>query len=61
MVSADRELMLDAIKLATDTQLSVFDAAIVSAAGRAGCATLLSEDLNEGRLLGGVNVRNPFA
>lgn len=61
VVSADRELMLDAVTLATDAQLSVFDAAIVAAAVRAGCATLLSEDLTDGQLLGGVNVRNPFA
>lgn len=61
VVGADRELILDAVTLATDAQLSVFDAAIVAAAARGGCATLLSEDLNDGQLLGGVQVRNPFA
>ena len=61
VVSTDRELILDAATLATDAQLSVFDAAMVAAAVRAGCATLLSEDLNDGQLLGGVHVRNPFA
>lgn len=57
VVSTDPELILDAVTLATDAQLSVFDAAAV----RAGCATLLSEDLNDGQLLGGVHVRNLFA
>jgi len=62
VVSADRELILDALTLAADAQLSVFDAAVVAAAVRGGCAVLLTEDLNEGQVLsGGVRVRNPFA
>ena len=62
VVSADRELILDALTLAADAQLSVFDAAVVAAAVRGGCAMLLTEDLNEGQVLsGGVRVRNPFA
>jgi predicted nucleic acid-binding protein len=61
VVSADRELILDAIALAADAQLSVFDAAIVVAAGRGGCETLLSEDLSAGQLLGGVRMTNLFA
>lgn len=61
VVSADRELILDAVALAAHAQLSVFDATIVSAAVRAGCATLLTEDLNAGQVLSGVRVRNPFA
>jgi len=62
VVSADRALILDAVALAGDAQLSVFDAAIVAAAVRSGCATLLTEDLNDGQVLsGGVRVRNPFA
>lgn len=61
VVSADRELVLDAVALAVDTQLSLFDAAIIAAANRAGCATLLTEDLNPGQLVGAVVVVNPFA
>lgn len=61
VVGADRELVLDAITLAADAQLSVFDAAIVAAAGRAGCAILLTEDLNPGQVVGAVEVVNPFA
>jgi predicted nucleic acid-binding protein len=60
VVSADRELILDTIALAARAQLSVFDAAIVSAAVRGGCATVLTEDLNEGQVLSGVRVHNPF-
>lgn len=60
VVSADRELILDAVTLAIDAQLSIFDAAIVAAASRGGCATLLSEDLSDGQILRKVRVRNPF-
>jgi predicted nucleic acid-binding protein len=37
------------------------DAAIVEAAREAGCATLLSEDLQDGMDFAGVLVVNPFA
>lgn len=61
VVGADRELMLDAVALADEAQLSVFDAAIVVAAVRGGCTALLSEDLNASLQLRGVRVVNPFA
>jgi predicted nucleic acid-binding protein len=41
-------------------QVSYWDALIVSAAERGGCAWLLSEDLQDGRRLGGVTIVNPF-
>jgi predicted nucleic acid-binding protein len=37
------------------------DTVIVSAAARAGCRFLLSEDLQEGFNWGGLTVTNPFA
>ncbi len=43
-----------------NNQLSIWDALIVCAANRAGCRTLLSEDLNHGQVIGGVAVVNPF-
>lgn len=60
VVPADRELILSAADLAGSQQLSIFDAAIVSAAFRAGCATLLSEDFQHGRDYEGVAIVNPF-
>jgi predicted nucleic acid-binding protein len=41
--------------------LSFWDASIVAAARRLGCAVLLTEDLQDGQDLGGVVVRDPFA
>jgi len=61
VVSADRELILDATALAERRGLSIFDATIIRAAARAGCAELLSEDLSAGQELDGVTVTNPFA
>ncbi|MGI8730312.1 MAG: PIN domain-containing protein [Solirubrobacteraceae bacterium] len=61
VVGTDRELILDAVTLAVDAQLSLFDAAIIAAADRAGCEMLLTEDLNPGQLVGAVEIVNPFA
>ncbi len=41
-------------------QLSYWDALIVAAAERAGCARLLTEDLQTGQRFGSVEVVNPF-
>ena len=53
--------MLAAIDLATDHQLGVWDAVILSAASQSGCRLLLSEDLQHGFTWGGVTVVDPFA
>lgn len=49
-----------AVKLARGNSLSFYDALIVAAAADAGCNVLLTEDLQHGRKLGGVTIRNPF-
>lgn len=60
-VATSHEVMLAAIDLATDHRLSIWDAVVLSAASRAGCRLLLSEDLQHGFTWGGVTVVNPFA
>ncbi len=57
----DRALAIDALQLAATAQLSIFDAAIVCAAQRSRCRTILTEDLNAGQHFGEVLVENPFA
>jgi len=52
--------MLAAVDLATDHQLGVWDAVILSTASHSGCRLLLSEDLQEGFTWGGVTVVDPF-
>lgn len=60
IVSATPELVLEAADLSLSHKISFWDAAIVAAAKRARCATLLTEDLNHGQVIGGVRVHNPF-
>jgi predicted nucleic acid-binding protein len=53
--------VLAAIDLHRLHQVSFWDALVVQSARQAGCATLLTEDLQDGRRFDGVTVRNPFA
>lgn len=47
--------------LARDHGFSFYDALIVAAAIDAGCDTLLSEDMQDGRRIAGLRILNPFA
>ena len=49
-----------ALVLARDEGFSFYDALIVAAALEAGCETLFSEDMQAGRAIGGLTIRNPF-
>ncbi len=60
VMDADRELVLRALALSVRAQLSIFDAAIVCAAQRAGASELLTEDLNAGQRFGELVVVDPF-
>ena len=61
LIETSAEVMLAATDLATDHQLSIWDAVIFSAAAAAGCRLLLSEDLQEGFTWKGVSATNPFS
>jgi predicted nucleic acid-binding protein len=60
MIAVDGALVLAAIEIAERFQVSHFDAQILAAAQRLGCARVYSEDLNHGQDYGGVLVSNPF-
>jgi predicted nucleic acid-binding protein len=47
--------------LADRHRLSIYDAAIVASALAAGCATLWSEDMQNGHSIEGLTIRNPFS
>jgi len=53
--------ILESIDLQESYQLSFWDAMILHAARKADCRILLSEDLNPGARLAGVEIQNPFA
>jgi predicted nucleic acid-binding protein len=46
--------------LAEDHRLSFYDALIVASAIEAGCDTLYTEDMQHGRVIGGLAIVNPF-
>jgi predicted nucleic acid-binding protein len=49
-----------ALALARANGLAFYDALIVASAIEAGCDTLYSEDLQHGRTIDGLTIRNPF-
>ena len=59
-----QEIDLAMVERAIDThkiyRISYWDALIVSAAERAGCKRILSEDLNDGQLYQCIPISNPF-
>ena len=56
----DSALYSQALSIADETGLAFYDALIVSSAITGGCATLWTEDLQDRRRIGGVEIRNPF-
>jgi predicted nucleic acid-binding protein len=52
--------VLGAIDLHRQAKIGFWDAMIVLAAAESGCDVLWTEDLNDGQMLRGVRVRNPF-
>jgi predicted nucleic acid-binding protein len=59
-VEIDLKLVKRAISIHKESQISYWDSLIVSAAERAGCSQILSEDLNTGQVYDDVRVTNPF-
>lgn len=53
--------VLAAISMQQESHIGFWDAMIVQAASRSGCDVLWSEDLNDGQVVQGVRIRNPFA
>lgn len=53
-------VLLEAMDLAAMHQYSLWDAIMLAAAAQAGCRVLLSEDMQDGFIWRGVEIRNPF-
>ena len=56
----DAGLYAIALDVRDETGWAYYDSLIVGAAVRGGCDILLSEDLQDGRVVRGVEIRNPF-
>jgi predicted nucleic acid-binding protein len=50
----------NALAISVAGRASYWDALLVATAAEAGCTTILTEDLADGALLGGVRIINPF-
>lgn len=61
VTSADESGLVDAMDAVGEHRLSFWDAMLWAAARQAGCSAILSEDMQHGRRLGGVEFVNPFA
>jgi len=61
VVAIDEALVSGATALSTSERISFWDALIVNAAVKGNCDALLTEDLADGRTIGGIRIRNPFA
>src|SRR6266567_912494 len=50
-----------AVQIAERYGYSIFDSLIIAAALRAGASTLYTEDMQDGRAIDGLTIRNPFS
>jgi predicted nucleic acid-binding protein len=60
IVPMDIDDLLDALLIHSEHKLQFWDAVLWATARRAGCTTLFTEDMQDGRTSGGVAIRNPF-
>jgi predicted nucleic acid-binding protein len=60
VITTDLSLIREAVFLSRDAIISFWDALVVVAAAHSGADTLYTEDLNDGQILRGVRVVNPF-
>lgn len=49
-----------ALAIAEETGYSLWDAQILASAIEAGCGVVYTEDMQHGRHIGGLDIRNPF-
>ncbi len=61
VVSADAAVLSDAMDAVEEHRFSLWDAMLWATARQSGCSALLSEDMQDGRRLGGVEIIDPFA
>lgn len=60
IVETSATVMIDALDLANDHEMRIWDAVMLSVAANSECRLLLSEDLQDGFTWRGVTVTNPF-
>lgn len=61
LVLVDAEIIDRAMDLTITQSLNYWDSLMLAAAHSAQCRYLLTEDMQHGQVIGGVEIRNPFA
>ena len=60
VVQVTPTLIENGIDISINTQFSLWDSLMISAASFAKCTVLYSEDMNDGQIVNGVKILNPF-
>lgn len=60
VAAANQDTFNDAVEYVRDHTISFWDAMLWVTAKQAGCGYIISEDMQHGRRLGGVEILNPF-
>ena len=60
IVSLNSVVHENARRIAEMHKLQIYDACVVASAVDAGCTVLLSEDMQNGQVIDGLTIRNPF-
>ncbi len=60
LIQVDKDIISRAMKRHQSKAFSFWDAMIVEAALASGCSQLLSEDMQDGLVIGSLVIRNPF-
>ena len=60
VVATDARLVREGLRISREHDISHWDAMVIAAASASGCEVLLTEDLNDGQIIEGVRVVNPF-
>jgi predicted nucleic acid-binding protein len=60
VVTVTPEIIEEAVDISILNRLSFWDGAVLAAARASGCEVVYTEDLNDGQLIGGIRMINPF-
>ena len=60
IISADLSLIEQAVDISILFQLSFWDSLILAAAEQSNCSLVVTEDLNDGQMIRGMKIVNPF-
>jgi predicted nucleic acid-binding protein len=60
VVQNNSDIIERGIDISIISQISFWDALIIAAAEYSKCLEIITEDLNDGQIINGIKIRNPF-